>query len=75
MSDIFTNQDEINQNISYSVEKLGIAPKEQTKEYKGPVYLVRKNCKHCWGQGLLKLVTPNRQTKNHLCKCVKVRYA
>lgn len=75
MSDIFTNEDEVNQNITDSVEKLGIAPKQQTKEQKGPVYIVKKNCKFCWGKGLLRLITPKGQEKNHLCRCVRVRYA
>jgi hypothetical protein len=69
-NDVFTNQDEVNNNIDVAVEKLGIAPKKQTKEQK-EVLLVKKNCKFCWGQGLLHGVDPKGKPIQQLCKCVR----
>lgn len=69
--DVFTNQEEVSQNLEVAVGNLGVAPKKQTKDNNQQVFLVKKNCKFCWGQGLLNGVNPKGEAFQQLCKCVR----
>jgi hypothetical protein len=58
-NDIFRNQKDIVQNIRGSAENLGVNPDivapPQPKMEKKAVMLAKKNCKTCWGQGVLTI--------------------
>jgi hypothetical protein len=58
-NDIFTNQKEVVENLRGSAQNLGIDPEKvapsETAQKKQKVYVAKKNCKKCWGQGVLTL--------------------
>jgi hypothetical protein len=74
--DIFENQSEVVDNIKKSAENLGVDVKVEAEKKKVPA--AKKNCRLCWGQGLLTYCPPPRDRKDVpekttiACKCVRL---
>lgn len=78
MNDIFTNQNEVAENINSSAEKLGVtASKLEPSPRKG--FKAKNNCRLCWGQGIIVIESPSvikgvRGKKDtYYCKCIKIK--
>lgn len=74
MNDIFSNQNEVMDNIRESAKELGADIDEGTKQ---PEPIPKRNCKLCWGKGWVVHSFPgNRgdtEVFNFYCKCVKFK--
>jgi len=74
MNDIFENQTEVIENIRESAKELGAEVGEIEKE---KVFVVKKNCKICWGKGWVAYSFPgnkgDKEVSNFYCKCVKFK--
>ncbi len=60
MNDIFTNQDEVVENLKSAAEELGINPDsvDINRAANQPQFYAKKNCDWCWGRGFVFFV-PN----------------
>lgn len=57
LGDIFTNQEEQIEALRKNAEALGINPDLVAPEDESQVrYFARKNCKHCFGRGVINVV-------------------
>lgn len=63
---IFTDDKERIENLNKSADALGGVKAKQTRR----VMVSKKNCKHCWGGGLLGYQPVNGSYATIYCRCV-----
>jgi len=65
IGDIFTNNEDVVDGIRKSAEAIGLDPDMVAPKQKNqPEYYAKKNCKQCWGKGVLRYVPSPIKKRN-----------